>query len=373
MRRRRRSSRCRRGDYLVHVAIPDDATGKPMYKVTGEEDINIGNGDQIIPQVPPPACAGALHTVDVAGVEAPTTTRQLVGDGGVDTDVPVGVDASRASTPVDNATFLDIGGSPYEGQPKPRCDTKLVDRQQRQVDRADLQRLHRRPGPGRACARLIIDDINFSTDPRSIMFGEKAGVPFAPVGIYDFDNRLVYTTESDFNGIYDVLMPSTNHISCPTPSGVCANMYRFVANDPGIPGRLNPNYNPRYRTIAAEFEAIPGVSILADLAPTQVGLTVESPATGLPAAVICALDAATPQLFAVSQPYVKRQRHVHHQRARLRRHQGRRPGHARRHDRAADDRVERPSRSASRSRRHADRARTSSASRRTTARAPSTA
>ena len=38
-----------------------------MYKVTGEEDINIGNGDQIVPQVPPPACAGALHTVDLAG------------------------------------------------------------------------------------------------------------------------------------------------------------------------------------------------------------------------------------------------------------------------------------------------------------------
>ena len=33
--------------------------GKPMYKVTGEEDINIGNGDQIVPQVPPPACAGS--------------------------------------------------------------------------------------------------------------------------------------------------------------------------------------------------------------------------------------------------------------------------------------------------------------------------
>ena len=39
-------------------------TGNPMYKVTGEEDINIGNGNQIVPQVPPPACAGALHTVD---------------------------------------------------------------------------------------------------------------------------------------------------------------------------------------------------------------------------------------------------------------------------------------------------------------------
>ena len=39
-----------------------------MYKVTREEDINIANGDQFVPQVPPPACAGPLHTVDVAGI-----------------------------------------------------------------------------------------------------------------------------------------------------------------------------------------------------------------------------------------------------------------------------------------------------------------
>ena len=137
---------------------------------------------------------------------------------------------------------------------------------------------------------LIVDDINFSTDPRSTMYGEKAGVPFAPVGIYDFNNRLVYTVESDFNGVYDVLMPSTDHISCPTPSGVCANMYRFVANDPGIPGHLNPNYNPRYRTIATEFEAMPGVTIPTDLAPTQVGLTIESPGDRAHQAVTCPVD-----------------------------------------------------------------------------------
>ena len=39
-----------------------------MYKVTREEDINIANGDAFYPQVPPPACAGPLHTVDVAGL-----------------------------------------------------------------------------------------------------------------------------------------------------------------------------------------------------------------------------------------------------------------------------------------------------------------
>jgi hypothetical protein len=81
-------------------------------------------------------------------------------------------------------------------------------------------------------------------------------------------------------------------------------MYRFVANDPGTPGHLNPNFNPRYRVIATEFEALPGVFIPTDLAPTQVGLTIESPATGLPQAVTCPQAATTPQLFAVDKPYV---------------------------------------------------------------------
>ena len=289
------------GDYLVSLVIPDDARGNPTYKVTGEEDINIGNGDQIIPQVPPPACAGALHTVDLAD-DGTDGYAEVVGDGGATNDVPVGVTVP-ASSPVDNPTFLDIGGSPYEGAPKPRCDTKLVQVNNGKSIVPMFNIFTDVPIPSRLRG-LVVDDINFSTDARSTMFGEKAGVPFVPVGIYDFNNRLVYTLESDFNGVYDVLLPSTNHISCPTPSGVCTNMYRFVANDPGVPGQLNPNWNPRYRTIATEFEAMPGVAIPTDLAPTQVGVTIESPATGFPQVVACTLDAATPQLFTVSQPYV---------------------------------------------------------------------
>ncbi len=131
--------------------------------------------------------------------------------------------------------------------------------------------------PGRFFA-YNVDDLNFSTDPKSLLFGEKAGMPFAPVGIYDFANRLVTTVETDYNGLFDVLLPSTNRINCPTPSGVCANLYRFVGNDPGVPGRLNPNYNPQYRTIAAEFEAFPGLIVPADTAPTQVGVI--DPAAG---------------------------------------------------------------------------------------------
>ncbi len=173
---------------------------------------------------------------------------------------------------------------------------------------------------------LIVDDLNFSTDPRSTVYGEKAGVPFAPVGIYDFTNRLVTTVESDYNGMFDVLLPSTNRINCPTPSGVCANMYRFVGNDPGVPGRLNPNYNPRFRTIAAEFEALPGLIIPTDLAPTQVGVTDPGrPATGITSTVdLPRLDAGDSAALRRRQALRQRHRLVHHQRAGLRRHQGHR-------------------------------------------------
>ena len=129
------------------------------------------------------------------------------------------------------------------------------------------------PLPGRFFG-LNNDDLTFSTDPKSLLFGEKSGIPFSPVGIYDFANRLITTVETDYNGIFDVLLPSTNRISCPTPSGVCGNLYRFVGNDPGIPGRLNLNYNPHYRTIAADFETWPGIIVPADTAPTQVGVSV---------------------------------------------------------------------------------------------------
>jgi hypothetical protein len=281
-------------DYLVEVAIPNDATGKPLYQVTREEDINIANGDQFIPQVPPPACAGPLHTVDVATILTDTYPAVHLGNG---ITVP-------ASTPVANATFADnLAGSPYEGLQKPMCNTKLVQLNNGKSVVPTFNLFTAVPLPGRFWG-LLVDDLNFSSNPKSVSYGEKAGVPFAPVGIYDYTDRLVTTVESDYNGLFDVLLPSTNRISCPTPSGVCSNLYRFVGNDPGVPGRLNPNYNPQFRTIAAEFEAFPGLLVPADLAPTQVGVTIQLPGSQFNSPVSCSLPITTPQLFAVSQPYI---------------------------------------------------------------------
>lgn len=256
------------GDYLVEVAIPNDAMNRPMYKVTREEDVNIGNGDQFIPAVPPSACAGPLHTVDSSG----------------------------------NATFPG-GKSPFEGMQKPLCNMKLVTVGNGKSVAPSFNLFTDVPIPSRLWF-IMIDDLNFSSNPKSITYGEKAGLPFAPVGIYDWTDRLVTTVETDYNGLADVLLPSSNRINCPTPSGVCANLYRFVGNDPGVPGRLNPNFNPQFRTIAAEFEAIPGLLVPADLAPTQVGVSVQLPGGQATSPVMCKLDDATPQLFAVSAPYV---------------------------------------------------------------------
>ncbi|PKW26218.1 IPT/TIG domain-containing protein [Phycicoccus duodecadis] len=284
-------------DYIVQVDIPKDAGGKPMYSVTAEEDINIARGDTVVPQVPPPACVGALHTVDVLGIGT-DGYGAVTGDG---TSVPTGVTVP-ASVSVDNPTFQSIDGSPYEGMAKPKCDNKLVTLNNGKSIVPMFNIFTDVPIPSRLRG-LIVDDLNFSTNNQTVLFGDKAGVPYAPVGIYDFTNRLVDTVESDFNGYYDVLMPSTDHISCPTPSGVCTNLYRFVGNDPGAPNRLNANYDPRFRTIATEFEAMPGVTIPTDLAPTQVGVSIGRPGTS-PITVKCMVNQAAPQLFRVSKPFV---------------------------------------------------------------------
>jgi hypothetical protein len=305
-------------DYLVKVEIPTEADvygaaavhpDRLLYKVTREEDINIGNGDSFVPQVPPSPCAGVLHTVDVAG-NGMDGYGVVIGAGYDVNGIPVGVTVP-ASTPTVNPTFAeDVGGSIYEGQQKPLCDVKLIHLGDRKSIAPGFNFFTDVPLPGRFWG-LTVDDLNFSSNPKSTAYGEKLPLAFNPVGIYDYTNRLIYTVESDYNGLWDVLLPSTNRISCPTPSGVCANLYRFVGNDPGTPGRWNPNYNPQYRTISAEFEAFPGLTLPADLAPTPVAVAVQIPGLQALQPIACYLNdptgatpATNPEIFAVARPYV---------------------------------------------------------------------
>ncbi len=108
------------GGYLVEVAIPNDASGKPMYQVTREEDINVAYGNQIIPQVPPPACAGPLHIVDLADYGADGYSA-IVGDGGITNDLPVGLPCRTPPQPL--TRLLSIWAAPTLRASQDRCAT----------------------------------------------------------------------------------------------------------------------------------------------------------------------------------------------------------------------------------------------------------
>ena len=270
-------------DYLVEIDIPNDSYGRSLYQVVREEDVNVFGGDQYLPAVPPPACAGALHVVDVDDI---------------------GVDGPNA---VVNPSFAENGGSPFEGQERPLCDVKLVQLDNGKSIAPAFTLFTEVPIPGK-WKGYIIDDLALSTDPTTINFGEKAGMSNTPIGVYDFTNQLLTTITSDYNGVYEILLPSTHTVNCPSPSGVCASMYYILGNDPGQPGQLNANYNPQYRTIGATFEIYPGLIVPSDLAPTQIVPGVLAAGTMYDTPPQCTLNdplnPQTPEIFAVDQPYV---------------------------------------------------------------------
>lgn len=287
------------GDYLVEAIPPTDASiaslngrpAKPVYKFTDETAINVFQGDSYVSQdgvaydgsaasgstavarsnyrenTSDSACAGALHLVHVT-----------------------------------DQTFIDNGGNPAEGLQRPYCNVKLVRVQPRRSIAPIFHVYTDVPIPTRFVG-YIIDDLNVSTNPKSTVFGEKAGMSNVPVGIYDYTGRLVYTAESDYNGYYEALLPSTDTIACPTPSGVCPNVYRLVGNDPGQLTSPNANFNPQYRTIGTEFQGWPGVVHPVDQAPTRVAASFQLPGSQTSTPPACTVAATTPQFFAIDKPY----------------------------------------------------------------------
>ena len=282
------------GDYLVRVEVPNDPiTHQPVYKPVREEDINIATGDSYTPQEPPYPCAGALHTVDVAG-------------SGQDSYGPVSLDGGTvtvpASTPTANPGFADIGGSPYEGEQKPICDTQLVTLKDQYSATPNFHFFTDVPVPGRFHG-LVTDDLTLSSNPKELFYGEKLGIPNMPVGLYDYTGRLVDTMHTDANGVFEDILPSVSSYNCPLPAGPCPNVYRFVANDPGTPEHPNADFNPNYRTAATNFQLWPNLTLPADLAPVPIAQLVEGPGTQTLHPADCTLPTAIPQMFSVSRPY----------------------------------------------------------------------
>ncbi len=282
------------GNYLVEVVIPQDDFGKPLFTVTREEDLNVFDGDEFIPDIPPPACAGPLHIVDVAGVGDDGYGPIDLGNGVI---VP-------ASTPVENPGFAGEYFPRYEGQIKPLCDVKHVFLPNGAAVAPIFNLFTEVPIPGK-WKGYIIDNLNVSVDPNTLFFGEMAGVPMVPIGLYDYSGRLVHTVHSDFNGVYEVLMPSTGTFNAPTPSGMWANVYYQYGNDPGPIGAPNQYYNPQFRSIGTSFEVYPGVIVPADLAPQQNGAAIWAPGSQFFNLNVCSVEDTRPQLYTVSKPYIR--------------------------------------------------------------------
>ena len=182
------------GDYLVEVVIPNDDFGRPKYELLREETVNVFGGDQYVPAVPPPACAGALHTW-----MWPVSYRRSEVDLGNGVIVPASI--PYMITPASPAE----GGSPFEGTQMPLCDVKLVNLGNGKSIAPTFNLFTEVPIPGK-WKGYIIDDLSLSFDKTSLTFGEKAGLADSPIGIYDFNNRLVTTITSDYNGTYEVLL-----------------------------------------------------------------------------------------------------------------------------------------------------------------------
>jgi len=110
-------------DYLVSVEVPTDPVdGKPMYQVTREEDVNIFDGDAYLPQenFPPSQEQAATRPQGADRSRIPVRRRRRA-----TASSPSGAGA-KPHREGDRPDLCDGGGSPFEGQDRPLCDTKLV-------------------------------------------------------------------------------------------------------------------------------------------------------------------------------------------------------------------------------------------------------
>lgn len=272
-----------------------EAVGPTGYEVVKEEDINVFDGDDFIaPLVPPAACGGVKHMVDV--VDNPA-------DANFDPADPANTQGvynpNFAATPSDLAP---LGGSMFEGQRMPLCDQKVVKVGSGVNAAADFHMFTPVTLPGRLQG-LLTDDLHTQFDPANPQYGDKVGIPRVPIGIRDYTGQLLQTVYTDDGGYFEALLPSSGTINCATPSGICANMYSVVGNDPGEPGAPNAGWNPNYGTLRLVYEVWPGLTTNADVAIFPITGFVATPNAEQGVSTVCGMPATTPDVQYVSQPY----------------------------------------------------------------------
>ncbi len=321
------------GDYIVEATVPNDMFGKPLYKWANEADNNTydspgwvpqgsatatlswsklsaqqadvtpgtNSGYSLTPSTGSPSlsgkCVGASLLIDNT---TPAAVNPLTGTGTQPDGTPV-----FAPNPAYALAYEHAGQTPpFEGQLRQKCDDKLIHVQNAQSYAPNFQMYTDVPLATKF-AGYATDDISVSTNRLSTGLGEVQPIPNLPIGIYDWTGRQVQQVNTDYNGQWEVMLPSTNTFLGSTVAGPAATVYRFVGNDPGQPDKPNLNWNPTYVTIAAQFQAWPDVYTPSDVAPTRAVVAFEGNGSQLTAAAICAPQASQPELFAVSHPFFK--------------------------------------------------------------------
>ncbi len=323
------------GDYVVKEEIPVDKNGNAIYNVTKEEDINVYTGDTVgqpnAPKILFQECSGISRQVDVLG--AGTDGYGAVSATATGQTTDINKTALPQSFPIANDAFAGTGGSPYEGKRAALCDSKVVHVDNSESVAPSFELFTNTPLPGIHFG-LLIDDLNVSIDPKESFYGDKSPAVHMPLSFYDWSGRLQAETVTDANGYYSVMLPTTNRINAPTPSGVSPQVYTLVANDPSTadpkhadyndggtwtadgkavndplynprPTKPNQHYNAQYRTIAAPFQLYPGVSYITDLALTSAAAPVQGAGATSNHPADCMLQKTganvTPQVFSIDK------------------------------------------------------------------------
>jgi hypothetical protein len=317
------------GDYAVHAVIPNDMFGKPLYKWATEATNNTYDGPGWAPNNVSPTTPMSWPVIPIGNSQAnlgkglgmsntestssPAVAAKCVGaQKYINTTNPNGANYVSNPSWVDYWNSLPVNDSthpvktppPWEGQKRPLCDTRLIHVQNGQSVAPNFW-IYTDVPLATTFQGYAVDDISVSADRLSTSIGEVAGISNIPIGIYDWTNRQIAKVNSDYNGQYEVMLPSTNTFNCNTVAGPCAGVYRFIGNDPGQPNAPNLNWNPTYRTISATFQAWPAVYSPSDVAPTKAVVSFEGNGNQFGVTAVCSPRASEPQVFAISHPFWK--------------------------------------------------------------------
>jgi hypothetical protein len=294
------------GKYIVEIVPPGG------YRSVMEEDINVFGGDQLVPAVPPFECAGPTHYVNVVDDPSAADFDPLDPHGTSGVYNPDFLATTSALAP--------DGGSPYQGQWRPLCNSRIITLPNGGFVNADFF-IHTDavdmdagsiegpdeiatgagvPMPGRIRG-VLLDDLVVELDPESPMYAEKRGIPNAPVGIRDFTGRLITTVHSDANGYWEVLLPSTGTYNCALPAGPCPGMYQVIGNDPGTPGNPSEGWDPNYGSLKLSFDVWPALTTYADVAILPITGFVQDPNLQFEVPPQCDIASGTPDLQEVSR------------------------------------------------------------------------